>query len=119
LIITDYSSLDITGQTDASLKVMAFYERLMNGFFLNQTYWGLWLFPFGYLVFKSGFLPKFLGFALMLGCITYMIDVIGGTMFSNYYDYINTRILIIPAAIGEVGMCLWLLIIGVKSKPKI
>ncbi|MBC8755955.1 DUF4386 domain-containing protein [Kordia sp. YSTF-M3] len=117
-IVTDYSSLDITGQTGANLKAITFFERLTNGFFLCQTFWGLWLFPFGYLVFKSGFLPKFLGVALMLGCITYMIDVVGGVMFSNYYEYFNTRILIIPAAIGEIGMCLWLLIVGVKANIK-
>lgn len=117
-IITDYSTLEITQRSEANLKVMAFYETLINGFFLDQTFWGLWLFPFGYLVFKSGFLPKFLGIALMLGCITYMIDIVGGTMFSNYYDYVNTKILIIPAAIGEIGICLWLLIIGVKKNVK-
>jgi hypothetical protein len=117
-IINDYSKLELAQQTESSLKVMVFYERLMNGFFLDQTFWGLWLFPFGYLAFKSGFLPKFLGVALMLGCITYMIDIFGGTIFSNYYDYVNTSILIIPAAIGEIGMCLWLLIIGVKENVK-
>lgn len=117
-IINGYSKLELAQQTEANVKVMAFYERLMNGFFLDQTFWGLWLFPFGYLAFKSGFLPKFLGVALMLGCITYMIDIFGGTIFSNYYDYMNTSILIIPAAIGEIGMCLWLLIIGVKENIK-
>lgn len=117
-IINGYSKLELAQQTEANVKVMAFYERLMNGFFLDQTFWGLWLFPFGYLAFKSGFLPKFLGVALMLGCITYMIDIFGGTIFSNYYDYVNTSILIIPAAIGEIGMCLWLLIIGVKENIK-
>jgi len=117
-IINGYSKLELAQQTEANVKVMAFYERLMNGFFLDQTFWGLWLFPFGFLAFKSGFLPKFLGIALMLGCITYMIDIFGGTIFSNYYDYVNTSILIIPAAIGEIGMCLWLLIIGVIENIK-
>jgi hypothetical protein len=114
-ILNNYSTLELTQQTEANLTVMAFYDRLLNGFFLDQTFWGLWLFPFGYLAFKSGFLPKFLGVALMLGCITYMIDIFGGTIFSNYYDFVNTQVLIIPAAIGEIGICLWLLIVGVKE----
>ncbi|NAY93474.1 DUF4386 family protein [Muricauda sp. JGD-17] len=117
-IFKDYGTMDLIGQREAGLEVLTFYETLYDGFLLCQTYWGLWLFPFGYLVFKSGFLPKFLGIALMLGCITYMIDIIGSTLFANYHEHVDTMTLIIPAAIGEIGICLWLLIIGTKDNIK-
>lgn len=117
-LFNDYTVLGIEQKQAVNAEVLSAFEKLYNGFFLCQTFWGLWLFPFGYLVFKSGFLPKFLGVALMLGCITYLLDIIGGTLFKDYYEYINTRILIIPAAIGEIGMCLWLLTIGVKVNIK-
>lgn len=115
-LFKNYDSLQLLEQKEAGITVLSFYNHLYNGFLLCQTYWGLWLFPFGYLAFKSGFLPKFLGVALMLGCTAYLFDIIGSTLFANYYDYFNTSIVIIPAAIGEIGMCLWLLIIGVKDK---
>ncbi len=99
-------------------SVSSFYTSLYNGFFLSQVFWGLWLFPFGLLVYKSGFLPKALGVFLMLGCLTYLIDVIGGTIFENYYDYVNTSILIIPAAIGEIGICIWLITVGIKQENR-
>ncbi len=114
----DYTALGIEQKQAINKEVLGAFEKLYNGFFLCQTFWGLWLFPFGYLVFKSGFLPKFLGVALMLGCLTYLIDIIGGTLFRDYYEYVNTRLLIIPAAIGEIGMCIWLLTIGVKENIK-
>lgn len=114
-LFNDYTALGIEQRQAIDEEVLGTFEKLYNGFFLCQTFWGLWLLPFGFLVFKSGFLPKFLGVALMLGCVTYLLDIIGGTLFRDYYEYINTRILIIPAAIGEIGMCIWLLTIGVKD----
>ena len=48
-----------------------FYD---NGILLASIFWGLWLFPFGYLVFKSEFLPKIIGIFLMVGCFGYQID---------------------------------------------
>src|SRR2546423_4175314 len=39
-----------------------------QGIFMNELFWGLWLFPFGLLVFRSGFLPRFIGGLLMLYC---------------------------------------------------
>ncbi len=37
-----------------------------SGIFIAQIFWGLWLFPMGYLVFKSGFLPRIIGIFLMI-----------------------------------------------------
>ena len=42
-----------------------------QGLLIAQIFWGLWLFPMGYLVFKSGFLPRILGVLLMIGCFGY------------------------------------------------
>ncbi|NVK04996.1 MAG: DUF4386 domain-containing protein [Flavobacteriia bacterium] len=97
-------------------SVQDVFVGLHNGFFLNEIFWGLWLFPLGRLVFKSGILPKAIGVLLMLGSLTYMIDVFGGVLFSEFHQYVNTRMLILPAAFGEIGLCLWLLISGVKRQ---
>ena len=39
-----------------------------QGIFINELFWGLWLFPFGLLVFRSRFLPRFIGVWLMINC---------------------------------------------------
>ena len=49
------------------------FIRLHNqGIFINELFWGLWLFPFGLLVFRSGFLPRFIGVWLMINCFGYV-----------------------------------------------
>jgi hypothetical protein len=84
---------------------------------LVSIFWGLWLFPFGYLVYKSGFLPKVLGLFLMAGCFGYLIKFIGGFLL-HAHQLTFLKYVTLPATIGEIGICLWLLIIGIRSVKK-
>ncbi|MEP6712247.1 MAG: DUF4386 domain-containing protein, partial [Ferruginibacter sp.] len=86
-----------------------------NGNQIASIFWGLWLLPFGYLVFKSGFLPKILGILLMFGCFGYLIDFTGDFLFPGYGKTIISTFITKPGSIGEIGICLWLLIVGVKE----
>src|SRR5207237_4371329 len=45
---------------------MLFVRLHSRGILINEIFWGLWLFPFGLLVFRSGFLPRFIGVWLMI-----------------------------------------------------
>jgi hypothetical protein len=94
---------------------MLYPENYNNGIEISQIFWGLWLLPFGYLVYKSGFLPKLLGVLLMLGCFGYLITFFGGFLFPNYLKTTFSDIVSIPASVGEIGICLWLLIMGTNS----
>ncbi|MDC6362511.1 MULTISPECIES: DUF4386 domain-containing protein [Flavobacteriaceae] len=89
-----------------------------DGNLLGQNFWALWLFPFGYLVFKSGYLPKLLGIFLMVGSLGYYLDFLGKIAFPNYSDFALSGYMTIPASIGEIGTCLWLVIFGAKEKTK-
>ncbi|WP_445737608.1 DUF4386 domain-containing protein [Mariniflexile sp.] len=95
--------------------VMLYLDQYENGMRIIHIFSGLWLFPFGYLVFKSGFLPKFLGILLMLGCFGYLINFIGNTLVSNYSEIGIASYIQLPASLGEIGICLWLLIMGAKE----
>lgn len=86
-----------------------------HGIRLVSVFWGLWLFPFGYLVFRSGFLPKTLGILLMAGCFGYLTNFFGNFLISNYKDMGIAGFISLPASFGEIGICLYLLIIGVKT----
>lgn len=99
-------------------QVMFLLNTYNKGILIVQIFWGLWLLPFGYLVYKSGFLPKILGVFLMLGCTGYVFNVLGRTVIPHFSDYGVSGYITLPASIGEIGICLWLLIAGVKNKNR-
>jgi hypothetical protein len=83
-----------------------------QGIFMNELFWGLWLFPFGLLVFRSGFLPRFIGVWLMINCFGYVALSIIGLMFPTYYDAAFRYSQ--PVLFGELAIMLWLLIKGAR-----
>ena len=97
-------------------QVMLHMYSYNNGLQIISIFSGLWLFPFGYLVYKSGFLPKVLGVLLMIGCFGYLIDFVAGFLSVGYNKSDISNYLILPASIGEMGTCLWMLFIGIKEK---
>ncbi len=97
-------------------QVLLYLEQYDNGMRVIHIFSGLWLFPFGYLVFKSGFLPKILGVLLMLGCFGYLLNFLGNTLLPDYSKIGISAYLSLPASLGEIGTCLWLLIMGAKEK---
>jgi len=100
----------LTAFTADQLKagVMFFLDLLDHGVYIAFIFWGLWLFPMGYLVFKSGFIPKILGILLMIACFGYLIDFVTLFLFPNF---VEIRFF---TFIGEPLFALWLLIKGVN-----
>ena len=101
------------------LQVLSmFFQNIhIKGYYINQIFFGLYLFPLGYMIIKSGIVPKIIGVFLILGFIGDMID------FGVYFLYPNAESVIldnitIPADIGEISLCLWFLIMGVRSKKE-
>lgn len=99
-------------------QVMLNLDYYSNGVQLASIFWGLWLFPFGYLVYRSGMLPKVLGIFLMAGCIGYIINFVGEFLCPSYAESGIAGYVSLPSAIGEIGTCLWLLIMGAKEQKK-
>jgi hypothetical protein len=98
--------------------VMLSLARYDSGVLVAKIFWGLWLLPLGYLVFRSDLLPKVLGILLMLGCFGYLVDVFGATLFSEYSSTNIARFARVPASIGEIGTCLWLVIFGASKRAE-
>ena len=89
------------------------FIRLHNqGIFIDEIFWGLWLFPFGLLVFRSGFLPRFIGVWLMINCFGYVALSITALFFPAYYEAAFKMAQ--PVLFGELAIMLWLLIKGAK-----
>ncbi|WP_431126550.1 DUF4386 domain-containing protein [Flagellimonas flava] len=107
--------LEVYSAAQIETQVMQAFQSYFKGILISQIFWGLWLFPFGYLVYKSGFLPKVLGLFLMVGSIGYFLDFIGRVLCPDYNSLWISDYITIPASIGELGTCLWLLIMGIKT----
>ena len=89
-------------------QVQLFLNLHENGILIAQIFWGLWLLPLGLLIFKSGFLPGFLGILLIIGCFGYVIDSFALILFPSFKPIAQFTF------IGELLLPLWLLIKGIK-----
>lgn len=103
---------------EVQAQVMLLHESYGNGILVSEVFWGLWLLPFGYLVFKSRLLPRTLGILLMMGCFGYLVDVFGTVLLPGYTESAIANYVRIPASVGEIGTCLWLLLVGVREPSR-
>ena len=90
--------------------VMFFLDMHKRGILIAHIFWGLWLFPLGFLVFKSRFLPRILGVLLIIGCFGYVIHSFAAFLLPNYK--LN---LIFYTSWGELLLPLWLVIKGIPK----
>lgn len=111
------SLLQTAGETPSQLVQAAFAAsigRYGQTLRLASLFWGAWLLPFGWLVLRSGRLPRLLGAFLILGGIGYLARVFGG-LCPGFLESAFARNATLPAAVGEIGSCLWLLMAGVRQ----
>ncbi len=94
---------------------MLFLRLHAQGNFINQIFWGLWLFPFGVLVMRSRFLPRILGIWLIINCFAYLALSFTGLLLPQYNDVAFRSAF--PALLGEMAIMLWLVIKGAKVQP--
>jgi hypothetical protein len=106
----DFLSTFDKAQRDA--LAMLFLRLHSQGNFINENFWSLWLFPFGVLLYRSGFLPRFIGVWLMINCVAYLVLSPIALFFPAYYE--NAFRLATPLLFGELAIMLWLLIKGAK-----
>ena len=94
-----------------SIDLISLFLNLHEyGVFTAQIFWGLWLFPMGYLAYQSGFIPKIIGIMLMIGCFGYLADSIVFLLNLNF-NFIFSEF----TFLGEVALPLWLLLKGIKK----
>jgi hypothetical protein len=98
------------------VQVMMHLVDYRNGMLVSGIFSGLWLLPFGYLVFKSTFLPRVLGVLLMLGGVSYLVDFAGTLFFPGYGNTTLADLIMLPPSLGEIGTCLWLLLAGTRAR---
>ena len=96
---------------------MLFVNLHHFGVVVNEVFWGLWLLPFGILVYRSSFLPRFLGIWLVLNCFAYLVQSVAGVLMPQYADAISN--FAFPMQFGEIAIMLWLIVMGAKQRPAV
>lgn len=98
--------------TDA--LALLFLDLHRQGHLIAQIFFGLWLLPLGYLVYKSGYFPRVLGIMLMIGCFGYLGDLVA-ISFSPGLESSLSPYLGLPAGLAEIAFLLWLLVKGARE----
>ena len=102
-------------QVDQLQALAMFFLNLHhNGYWIAQIFFGAWLFPLGYLVYKSGFLPRILGIVMMIHFVGWLMTTLQFFLFPGFG--VITYLTYPLGFISEFGLTLWLLIMGVKEQ---
>ncbi len=117
ILLSGASFLKVFSPEELDALVMLFLNVYNYGIIMIEVFWGLWLYPFGYLVFKSGFIPKTIGVFLIIGGFCFLINSFSFLLIPGYHDIISS-IIALPKAIGELSIIFWLLIKGVKDQTQ-
>lgn len=124
LVLNDVAALVLARGTDflaafdkpqREALAMLFLRLHDQGTLAAMSFWGLWLFPLAILVYRSRFLPRFLGVWLAVNGLAYLAMSLTGLLFPRYEGVVAT--FAFPALTGEVAFVLWLVVMGAKEQP--
>ena len=113
LVAGDASYVAAFGAEGSDALVMLLMDLFHYGFLIAQIFFGLWLVPLGYLAYRSGIFLKALGVVLVVGGISYLLDLLVAFLLPDLSRQIHSFFAIAPA-IAEIGMVLSLLWIGFR-----
>ena len=108
----DFLSVVDKGQLDALAYL--FVRLHGQGFVVAQLFWGLWLFPFGILIIRSGFIPRVLGFLLFIAGFGNVASSFTSLLLPSYAPITDRFTSVLTAA--ELPIIFWLLIWGAKNQ---
>jgi hypothetical protein len=108
------TSQDYTGAFGAASSgtlAMLFLDLHASGYLAAGIFFGLWLLPLGYLLFRSRYAPRPLGALVMVGSFGYVADAVTNVLFPTVGETFTT-VLVLPSVLAEVSLILWLLVKG-------
>jgi len=112
LLLSGAGYLTIFGADQLNALAMLFLNLHKYGYTIAQIFFGLWLLPLGYLIFKSGYFPRILGILVMIACFGHLLEFFQVFLFPGYEVIAYPGL--VAAMIGEFSFMFWLLIKGAK-----
>jgi hypothetical protein len=114
LMVRGTDALSVFDEPQRVAWMRLFLDLRGAGFDAAGIFWGLWLFPLGWLVYRSGFIPRILGILLMVGCFAYLANSITSLALPQFTDAVSRWAS--PVQLVEMIFMLWLLIAGAVPK---
>ncbi|MBT9440018.1 MAG: DUF4386 domain-containing protein [Methanosarcinales archaeon] len=115
LLLNGADYLQVFGADQLHAQMMLFLNLNEQGVFIASIFWGLWLFPLGYLIYRSGYFPRILGVLVIMAGFGYLIDFFTHFLLPNY-ETIGPVLEVMT--VGETIFMAWVLLKGAKI-PKI
>jgi hypothetical protein len=115
MLVHGASFLSVFDEAQRYALARLFLNLRGAGFEMAEIFWGLWLFPLGLLVYRSGFIPRILGVLLMIGCFAYLSNSFTSLVLPQYETAVSRWMS--PLQAVEMVFMLWLLIMGAKPAP--
>ena len=115
ILVRGADFLSILEKPQRDSLAMLFLSLHSYGFDITAIFWGLWLFPLGLLVYRSGFIPRLLGVLLMLNGFTFPVNSFTSLLLPQYENIVSRWMK--PLSFAELLFMFWLVIMGAKPKP--
>ena len=103
------------GHAAPAPSALFFLDLHQQGYLVSQVFFGLYLLPLGYLVYRSGLFPKALGIVLVVGCAGYLAGVAASYLSPTLQSTVATYFGLV-GGLAELVFLLWLLIFGARTK---
>ena len=114
-VATDPAYAAFFGADGAAGMVLLLMELQHTGYLVAQIFFGLWLFPLGRLALRSGLFPRWIGFALMLAAVAYVVDVAFQFLAPDGAASVSGAVIVPIVTLAECSMLGYLLVKGVRS----
>jgi uncharacterized protein DUF4386 len=115
LVATDPAYVGVFGTRGSNALVLLLMQMHQSGFLVAQIFFGLWLFPLGWLAYRSRMFPRPLGVVLMVATGAYLLDVVLQFLAKGVADVVSPVVLVPLVTIAEVSMVCYLLVKGVRT----
>ena len=111
------SAAYLKGFEPTQLHALAYLSIRQHGFGfgISLIFFGCACLVIGYLIFRSGFLPKVIGVLMQIAGLCYLTNSFALLLNTEFAGRIFPAILV-PAFIGEASLCLWLIAKGVNAE---
>jgi hypothetical protein len=113
-LVSGAKFLSVFEQPQLDALAYLFLRLHSQGIAVASIFWGLWLFPFGMLVIRSGFIPRVLGVLLMVAGVAYLVTSFGTLVLPQYAELVSRVAL--PLMAAELPIVFWLVIWGAKTR---